>query len=554
MTTGNAFGTSAYPGTFEGHIGDSAASLTSNWWNPLFSLARQNFQRKLKVQCGYMASRPVADKFLERALMFTIICHGVAMLSMAVFLLPGMPGHGTPEEHLIYIKSHPWQWRLGWFPWQVTAFSDILLAVALYRTSWIPRGWATLGLILTWSAYVIEQPAEFRWMWDVPSQYFIDFEDRMFRQTSLWAAMFYALAAVAWSFAFAGGRVWNRFLTWLSVATWGLLLVCSVGPLLFPAFGPSAISAGVSVGFVLMMVWFAVAAELVMRRSRPFESYGRQAPWRSPYGWLIGPPVDMIGNSRLVRSFCELFPTLPLTSDVTSVLFANYLVPVEKLLPLVPEPLELQRLGPYSECAMLTIVAYKHGHLGPSILGPLRRLLPSPIQSNWRIYVRDPRTGLTGVWFASSTISNMIHALIARHFAEGLPMHVPAHSMIADKGDESYSIELAPRHDSAPDLLAEIHLNEAFTLPESWTSCFATYRSMLEYVVPQDRALSVQPWHQRVTSQEITLDIPLDQCRPLACQVTSMAVGTIAGETDAVCFWIPEMTFRFEKEIALNLD
>src|SRR5262249_7201981 len=35
---------------------------------------------------------PVAAKFLERALLFTIMMHAVAMVSMVVCLLPGMPG------------------------------------------------------------------------------------------------------------------------------------------------------------------------------------------------------------------------------------------------------------------------------------------------------------------------------------------------------------------------------------------------------------------------------------------------------------------------------
>src|SRR5262245_39139434 len=112
------------------------------------------------------SSPPTAARFLEQALLITILAHAAAMVSMALLLLPGMPGGGTLEvaERAAYVAGHPWLWRLGWLPWHITALSDLLLAVALLRTSWIPRlpAWLILGLTLV--AIGIEQPAELRWI------------------------------------------------------------------------------------------------------------------------------------------------------------------------------------------------------------------------------------------------------------------------------------------------------------------------------------------------------------------------------------------------------
>src|SRR4051794_40386147 len=86
-------------------------------------------------------SWPKSARFLEGALFFTIIAHAAGMASMAALLIWGMPGGATADttQRITYIAHHPWLWRLGWFPWQVTAFSDLLLGIALIRTPWIPR-------------------------------------------------------------------------------------------------------------------------------------------------------------------------------------------------------------------------------------------------------------------------------------------------------------------------------------------------------------------------------------------------------------------------------
>ena len=66
--------------------------------------------------------------------------------------------------------------------------------------------------------------------------------------------------------------------------------------------------------------------------------------------------------------------------------------------------------------------------------------------------------------------------------------------------------------------------------------------------MPQDRALSTQPWHGRVTRQEIRLDIPLDACRPLEGRVTSRAAAAWVKDAQPFCFRVEKVTFRFDAE------
>jgi hypothetical protein len=149
----------------------------------------------------------------------------------------------------------------------------------------------------------------------------------------------------------------------------------------------------------------------VLRRSRPTTATGHWSPWRHPSNGLLPRILDQFCNSRWVRYVGEHLPILAMTSDITDLVYINYLVDADRLEKLVPPMLKLQRVGPRQAHAMFSILVYRHGHFGPICFGSLRRLWPSPIQSNWRIYVIDPRTQKTGVHFVTTAITSTPHAL-----------------------------------------------------------------------------------------------------------------------------------------------
>src|SRR5258707_1507725 len=101
-------------------------------------------------QNSTLESKLLASRFLEQALLITILAHAAAMLSMALLLLPGMPGGSNHLAARVgYIAAHPCLWRLGWFPWHLTALSDLLIAGAVLRPAWSPRIPAILVIITT---------------------------------------------------------------------------------------------------------------------------------------------------------------------------------------------------------------------------------------------------------------------------------------------------------------------------------------------------------------------------------------------------------------------
>ncbi len=494
----------------------------------------------------------MANWRLERALLFTFVMHGLGMLSMALVLLPGMPGGGTVTDsvRIGYIAAHPWLWRLGWLPWQLTALSDLLLAVALLRTPAVPKLASVLTALVTVAAIIPDQLGQACWITrgielakTEPARY-VAYETRIFVWTAAWGATLYTVGALGWTWCFAKARFWNRWLTLISAFLWPLFFAVSLGP--FFGLNGKIVAAGNALGFVLLEVWLALVCEQVLRSSRPAERHGRLEPWHHPR--FAG--LDLIANSRFLRACAEWIPVAAFRSDVRDVIYVNYLVPAERLHAFVPVGLELQRLGADGRYALFTFLSYRHGSLGPRFLGPLRKLLPSPFQSNWRVYVRHARSGREGVYFVTNAISSTLHALAARLLCEGMPMHVPIHAEITKTEALSFRLLVEPGSGSAPDVDAYLEFaSEPSDGP--FRSCFGSWTEFLAYAVPQDRALSTQPWRNRLTSQEIDLGISLADCRALSGEVRSVRAHELVGEAEPICFFVPRVTFKFEREIRL---
>src|SRR4051794_28985885 len=211
-----------------------------------------------------------AARILEKALVLTFFAHGLGMLSMALLLLPGMPGGANADvaARATYIAAHPWVWRLGWFPWQLTAASDLLLGIALVATPWIPRVPAVLTLLITLAAIVPDQTGQALWITRGVTlareavargsfDAYAGFEARTFHWIAGFATVGYLLGAIGWTWCFAAAGTWSRALTSLSAVMWSIFALVTATLFIPSAHRPSAaiVSAGNAIGFVLLMIW-----------------------------------------------------------------------------------------------------------------------------------------------------------------------------------------------------------------------------------------------------------------------------------------------------------
>jgi hypothetical protein len=124
---------------------------------------------------------------------------------------------------------------------------------------------------------------------------------------------------------------------------------------------------------------------------------------------------------------------------------------------------------------------------------------------------------------------------------------VPVNAEIWIDKDNAMHAQLDPGTGtgSAPDLQGEFRPVPAFQLSEPWQSCFTSSNQMLDYCVPQDRALAPQPWYSRIICQEISLGIPISACKPLSSSVKSRTAESIVGNARPVCFKVDQVAFRF---------
>jgi hypothetical protein len=179
------------------------------------------------------------DRWLERALIANFAVHGVALVAMAALLLPVLPGGSASSDvaRVAGIAAHPWRFRIGWLPWQLCAAADLGLAIAMVRVRWLGRAPAIAVLVLTIAAVVPDQYAQALWITrgvelahGDPAAY-LAFERAIFPLTSSWAALLYTLAALGWTWCFAGAGTWSRALSLLSVPLWLAMAVAVTAPL-----------------------------------------------------------------------------------------------------------------------------------------------------------------------------------------------------------------------------------------------------------------------------------------------------------------------------------
>ena len=299
------------------------------------------------------SSTPMASRFLEQVLLANFVIHLVALVTMAAVCMPGVPDAtaADPAARLAYVADHAVLWRVAaGFPGTFRRPSICLPA----SPSSAPAGPASPPCSrcsspsrrLAWSNRAKSRGpckdrswpprratrATFSTIWNLKLPY----NDRHCR---LGGASLYMIMALGWTWCFAAAGTWSSHSN--------LAVRRDMGR---PArrqhrSAPAqTLAAAARVDRRRQRRRLPPAAALAgpcdrarcLRRSRPDEAHGRMAPWRHPWAGPVGRAIDMISNSRFVRGLCAWLPLVGLTSDITDVIYANYLVDAERLLPLVP--------------------------------------------------------------------------------------------------------------------------------------------------------------------------------------------------------------------------
>lgn len=281
-----------------------------------------------------------------------------------------------------------------------------------------------------------------------------------------------------------------------------------------------------------------------------------------PYQGRFGNGLAKLLNSRRFatyrRALMSRLPFMTLDSDVVDVVYMTWLVDEALAAPFAPPG---ARLWSYQGRTPLTVLTYRHGHFGPRWMGPLRRLMPSPLQSNWRLYLAEPLADappIPTVAFVYNVMDSLAHVAGTRLFSDALPSHWPASFDFRVNPDEAI-VDIAPGDGSAPRLAARAVRAGDAVLSPPWSGMFDDWSDAIVRLASQDAAVVEVPTAEGAPGRSAlaTIDLPVDvaSVHPLVLDTQTLdcpVLQRLDADPEALCFLLPSVRFSALSERLLR--
>jgi len=282
-------------------------------------------------------------------------------------------------------------------------------------------------------------------------------------------------------------------------------------------------------------------------------------PHSSPFGRALG---KLLNSQRIAagrRAIMSRLPFLVLDSDVVDVVYLNWLVDESLAAAFAPHG---ARLWSHNGRTPLTILSYRHGHFGPRAAGSLRRLMPSPLQSNWRLYLAEPLApeapAISTVAFVYNVMDSLAHVAGTRLFSDALPSHWPARFELTVDA-RSARVEIDPALGSAPRLTANLARRGHIALPAPWCDMFDSWEDAVRRLAVQHAAVVEVPEVSGKPSRTAfaTIDLPVDVAavEPMELNADSLIcplLKALDADPEAFCFLLPSVKFSALSERLLQ--
>lgn len=262
--------------------------------------------------------------------------------------------------------------------------------------------------------------------------------------------------------------------------------------------------------------------------------------------------AEWLANSRQFararRAALGRLPFMQLRRDVVDVVYLTWLLPIDAVRHWTLPGLQLwcrKGLTPF------TVLTYRHRHFGPALLGRLRGVCASPLQSNWRLYVEGAIPGAAPartVLFTHNVLGNGIYAVGARAMSDALPADLAARFEHGREGDTIRTC-IEPGVGSAPALQSLVKTGAPADLPVAFQRYWADWACAVEALTLQDAAVTAVQHDDRIAHARI--DLPVDLARVQAAVVQSLScpeVAALGALDDVLCFVVPEVPFRVLSE------
>jgi hypothetical protein len=185
----------------------------------------------------------------------------------------------------------------------------------------------------------------------------------------------------------------------------------------------------------------------------------------------------------------------------------------------------------------------------------LRRLFPSPLQSNWRLYLDGPLppgAPAQTVWFLENMMDHGAYVAATRLFSDIMRTHRPARFTHARAG-EVYATRIEPGAGSAPALACTVAPAARPVLPPAFAAAFGSWDEAVTMLACQDAALGWAARVGKLVLSHIDLPIPLAAVRPLVptAPVACSLLDALPATGEPLCFLVPRVPFKVLSETVL---
>ncbi|WP_173912289.1 DUF2071 domain-containing protein [Acinetobacter sp. Marseille-Q1618] len=247
---------------------------------------------------------------------------------------------------------------------------------------------------------------------------------------------------------------------------------------------------------------------------------------------------------KIRRVLMRFLPFLKLQSQVKNIVYLSWLVDIEHVRSRYPEQVQLwEKQGK----TIFTILTYQHAHFGFSFLGKLRKLMPSPQQSNWRFYI-DPKQQEKTAIFEQVAVDQLLYVLSGRLASDAMPAQfatVFQHQQHAEQVHTQISIDARYR------LSSSIRLNDEQQLPAAWQTFFGSWDKAIRYLVDQEHAW-VEWVDQPSKMSQGDIIMPFDFSKIQSAQALAVDCPLLeewgVNPQDAFAFVVPTLDFYVMNE------
>lgn len=267
-------------------------------------------------------------------------------------------------------------------------------------------------------------------------------------------------------------------------------------------------------------------------------------------GRCVASLVNSPRLARLRRAVLSRLPFVQMESDVADVVYLTWLVDAEAARRLLPPGLRLwERCGK----TPFTVLTYRHGHFGPAFMGPLRRLMPSPLQSNWRFYLDEsPQAAHAArtVFFLKNIMGSLPYAVGTRLFSDVMATHLPRRFVHQVDG-HAIDTRIAPGTGSSPSLQCQVAISDRARLPEGFSAIFPSWDAAVSFLAEQDAAIAIDDRSGKLALSEISLPVDTQTLHPLVVSggpVVCSLLDRLPGAIGPFCFGMPRVKFKVLSE------